>query len=1280
MRRRISLLAALLFTLSCGDLPTEPLTPGGLEPDINVEAARITLHMSFGGQGLSELMPTGVCTGQFQLYVDGAYSRGFCQNADTVTVEVKPGDVPVTVRSWGRTEVAAATVPATAGATTVVPFDLAESMALVTGSLEVDGATPVWHQYRLCDGSGGCTYPGFAGGGLGIFTDTGEVKLAVVAGSSNADLWTATDTVAAGDVVSLGAVSLTPARIRVSAVYDGAPVGDVALGMGYCQFQIYLNGRPARSICNGDEPVLEVAEGDVAVRVYSNGWSTPAEATVSAAAGDTVDHVVDVTERMGLVTGTLRVNGEVPALNSYRVCASFGCLIPTAGGTFSYLEPAGSRSATVRPSSSNSAIGSVSYDVTAGETTALDTVAVGLGVVQLTLEYEGTPLSELSLGRYQYYNAFDGNQYLAGLRNDFSTAFIGLPSLAHTLRIRMQNGQVIDSVTVTPSPGDTTAVAVELSDELGMVSGRLLINDVPAGAFDYQICIQNGPCIYTEADGIFRYLDLPGARTAYVRGSSSATRISEFGYTVVEGLTTIVGTVTGGAQGETGTGTGVSVTPVDAATGASPAALLFGTVTRAGQTTVSTNGQGPPRPAGTRPGTPEVYYYIATTAEYSGMIRVCINYDAEYGRENRLALFHGREDGTWENITTSLDTDANIICGEVASLSPFYVAEVGDPPSAAISAPDAGDEGSPLAFDGSGSADPDGTVVGWAWDLDGDGDVDATGATVSHAFPQDGSYTVSLEVTDSDGGTATAEHTVVIANVAPTVSVSGPAEVMLEGGTAEAALQVDITDPGSDAHAATATCGNGAAATGALPTLTCAWDAPGAYTVEVTVSDGAAEATGTHEVTVLSPNRPPAASFDGPGTGLEGQPLAFTATATDPDGDALAYGWDFDADGTIDAETANAEHAFPDNGTYTVRLTVSDGQLSDEATATVVVENVAPTATLALPAGDTDEGGTFTVSVVDVADPSTADVSAGFEYAFDCGGGMGAFGTAASATCPAVNDPAAAVRAAVRDRDGGTSEYAGDAAVANVAPSVAALAGPAGPVRVGTPFAVDAPFTDPGVLDSHTAVVDFDADGAGAPVTGTVAGGAASATHAYARAGLYAVRAAVTDDAGDEGASPALRYVVAYDPAGGFLTGGGWFTSPAGACRIAGCGDDGRARLTVEVRYRPGDTAPSGELQLSLDRLRFRSTGFEWLVVAEDHAYLRGTATMEGATYGFMVTAYDDPSKGRGSTDRVRVTVWEIGADGSEGAVVYESQVGGDTAATADPALPLGGGSLQIHR
>jgi PKD repeat protein len=92
------------------------------------------------------------------------------------------------------------------------------------------------------------------------------------------------------------------------------------------------------------------------------------------------------------------------------------------------------------------------------------------------------------------------------------------------------------------------------------------------------------------------------------------------------------------------------------------------------------------------------------------------------------------------------------------------------PPVADPNGPYTGTEGVPIAYDGNGSYDTDGTIVSYLWTF-GDGN-NATGVTPTHIYAQDGTYNVTLTVTDNDGATDTSITTATIADTEPIADFS----------------------------------------------------------------------------------------------------------------------------------------------------------------------------------------------------------------------------------------------------------------------------------------------------------------------------------------------------------------------------------------------------------------------------------------------------------------------------------------------------------------------------
>jgi PKD repeat protein len=295
-------------------------------------------------------------------------------------------------------------------------------------------------------------------------------------------------------------------------------------------------------------------------------------------------------------------------------------------------------------------------------------------------------------------------------------------------------------------------------------------------------------------------------------------------------------------------------------------------------------------------------------------------------------------------------------------------------------------------------------------------------------------------------------------------------------------------------------------------------------------------------------------------------------------------------------------------------------------------------------------------------------------YAWNFGDGN--TGTGATPTHTYADNGVYTVTLIVTDQHGETGQSATTATIANVAPSVGTLTGlPAAPIGAGTAVSLSVGFTDPGTLDAHTAVIDW---GDGPAGVGTVAQGSGSGSvtggHTYTAAGVYTVTLSVTDNDGATG-STTHQFVVVYDPAGGFVTGGGWIDVPAGSY-VPDPAAAGPARFGFVSRYLPGRTRPDGQTQFQFraGNIDFHSTAYDWLVVSGPRAQYKGTGMINrNDGYCFLLTAVDGDVNGGGGVDRFRLKIWDC----QSGNVVFDNLMG---RADGEDPTAITRGSVVIHR
>ena len=286
-----------------------------------------------------------------------------------------------------------------------------------------------------------------------------------------------------------------------------------------------------------------------------------------------------------------------------------------------------------------------------------------------------------------------------------------------------------------------------------------------------------------------------------------------------------------------------------------------------------------------------------------------------------------------------------------------------------------------VTLDGSGSSDPDGQTLTYAWTQPGGPPVTLSSTTVAKptfTAPDVLKTTVltfRLTVTDPLGRTSTADtvQVAVQVNTAPAAN-AGPDQTVTEGVTVTLDGSAS-SDPESQtlSYAWTRTAGPAvtlSSATATKPTFTApAVNANTALTFSLTVTDpGGLTSTDTVTVTVGN-NAAPTANAGADQTVAEDQTVTLDGSASsDPDNHTLSYAWTQTAGATVALSsttavrpTFTAPKGLSNDATLTFSLTVTDpGGLTSTDTVTVTVtaaaNNTAPTANAG--ANQTVTGGT----------------------------------------------------------------------------------------------------------------------------------------------------------------------------------------------------------------------------------------------------------------------------------------------------------------------------------
>ena len=240
-----------------------------------------------------------------------------------------------------------------------------------------------------------------------------------------------------------------------------------------------------------------------------------------------------------------------------------------------------------------------------------------------------------------------------------------------------------------------------------------------------------------------------------------------------------------------------------------------------------------------------------------------------------------------------------------------------------------------VTLDGSGSSDPDGSIVSFIW-REGGAQI-ATGIKPTVTLST-GTHTITLTVTDNGGLTDTDTVTITVNNVdqnrPPVLDPIGNKSV---NENTLLTFTVNATDPDGDNLTYSASnLPQGASFNTATRTFswTPAYNQAGIYNnVHFEVSDGTATDSEDITITVNNVNRPPVLNAIGNKSINEGQALSFTVSGSDPDGDQITYSVQGLPDGaTFENQTFTWTPITSNVGEHRVTFIVSDGYLSDSET------------------------------------------------------------------------------------------------------------------------------------------------------------------------------------------------------------------------------------------------------------------------------------------------------------------------------------------------------------
>ncbi len=247
--------------------------------------------------------------------------------------------------------------------------------------------------------------------------------------------------------------------------------------------------------------------------------------------------------------------------------------------------------------------------------------------------------------------------------------------------------------------------------------------------------------------------------------------------------------------------------------------------------------------------------------------------------------------------------------------------------------------------------DTEGAISKYEWDF-GSGTFEEGGSTARHSFANDGTYTVTVKVTDAAGASASDSVTVTATNRAPTATAHASSSLV------QAFSVVSFTADASDLDGTIV----GYAwdfendgtydYSGASGSTTHIYQTTGTFVAKLRVTDDDG-ATSFDTISINVTNSAPiifASANITSATVLD--TIRFTGYGYDPDGTITSYKWDFNGDNVYEftsSTTGNTTYRYTAKATFNAKLVATDNMgATQTATVTITITNMKPMITLSV--------------------------------------------------------------------------------------------------------------------------------------------------------------------------------------------------------------------------------------------------------------------------------------------------------------------------------------------